>query len=246
MQKASLIAWTHFDSQEFFNATGFMSEGETGADLAEAAGRLCYLSWKRPNPETATLWGYIKNILKQRHYSVLEHGTATFLFQGVSRSLTHELIRHRHFSYSEVSQRFVNVEDADYVIPPALRKAYRAELASEIGTVQEESKYSYRKIVEYLIGISDGRKSMRKQAREAARSVLPNMMETKIVVTGNYRAWRHFLKVRGSIHADAEIRELAVKVATVLISHAPAVFQDVNIDIVDGFECVSVGESEDS
>lgn len=240
MQKASLIGWTHFDSHEFFNATGFMSEGETGADLAEAAGRLCYLSWNRPNPETATLWGYIRNILRQRHFSVLEHGTATFLFQGVSRSLTHELIRHRHFSYSEVSQRFVDVEDNSMVTPPAIRdhQVNRGILMD----VRDHARQAYSMLVENMS--PDGKN--RKKAREAARSVMPNMAETKIVVTGNYRAWRHFLKVRGSIHADAEIRELAVKVATVLISHVPAVFQDVNIDLVDGFECVSVGESEDS
>lgn len=239
-QKANLIAWTHFDSQEFFNLTGFRSEGETGADLAEAAGRLCYLSWRRPNPATATLWGYIKNILGQRHFSVLEHGTATFLFQGVSRSLTHELIRHRHFSYSEVSQRFVNVEDNPMIEPPAIRdhQVNRGILMD----VRDMTRMAYAMLVENLLAD----KPDRKKAREAARAVLPSMTETKIVVTGNYRAWRHFLKVRGSIHADAEIRELAVKVATVLISHAPAVFQDVNIDIVDGFECVSVGESEDS
>lgn len=238
VQKANLIAWTHFDSQEFFNLTGFMSEGETGADLAEAAGRLCYLSWNRPNPETATLWGYIRNILRQRHFSVLEHGTATFLFQGVSRSLTHELIRHRHFSYSEVSQRFVNVEDTDFVVPPA----GRGDDVGIFAYARDHAREVYAALVERFTDDGKGRK----QAREAARSVLPNMWETKIVVTGNYRAWRHFLNVRGSIHADAEIRELAVKVATVLISHVPAVFQDVNIDIVDGFECVSVGESEDS
>lgn len=240
MQKASLIGWTHFDSQEFFNLTGFMSEGETGADLAEAAGRLCYLSWHRPNPNTATLWGYIRNILRQRHFSVLEHGTATFLFQGVSRSLTHELIRHRHFSYSEVSQRFVDVEDNSMVTPPAIRdhQVNRGILMD----VRDHVRQAYSMLVENMS--PDGKN--RKKAREAARSVMPNMAETKIVVTGNYRAWRHFLRVRGSIHAEAEIRELAVKVATVLISHVPAVFQDVNIDIVDGFECVSVGESEDS
>src|SRR5678809_1358941 len=76
-------------------------------ELAEAAGRLCYLSWERPNPDTATNEGYLTNIIAQRHFSVLEHASASFYIDGFTRNFTHELIRHRHLSFSEVSQRYV-------------------------------------------------------------------------------------------------------------------------------------------
>src|SRR5690554_1935779 len=97
-------------------------DGTAVDTLVEFAGRSCYQSWKRPNPATATNEGYIANILKQGHFSVLEHASATFYVQGVSRALTHELIRHRHLSYSQLSQRFVNEgREDDLVLPPAAR-----------------------------------------------------------------------------------------------------------------------------
>ena len=76
------------------------TDADGGQALAEFAGRACYQSWNKPNPATATNAGYLRHILEVGHLSVLEHGTATFYLTGVSRSLTHELIRHRHFSYS--------------------------------------------------------------------------------------------------------------------------------------------------
>src|SRR5690554_342524 len=103
----------------------------TDADLlAEFAGRSCYQSFHKPNPKTEANQDYLRNILNQGHFSVLEHASATFYVTGVSRALTHELIRHRHLSYSELSQRFVNVEDAEVVIPPALRDRKSTRLNS--------------------------------------------------------------------------------------------------------------------
>jgi thymidylate synthase (FAD) len=229
---ATLIAWTIFDKQAFENATGFEADGYSGSDLAEAAGRLCYLSFNRPNAATATNQGYLANIIAQEHFSVLEHGTATFLFQGVSRNLTHELIRHRHFSYSEVSQRYVDVESFQVVQHPTIRGGID-EPTMRIQA--HHAKGVYRDLVSNLMAEED---LSRKQAREAARGVLPGNLETKIVVTGNYRAWRHFINKRGSLYADAEIRELAVEVAKILQAHAPNAFQDLRFFEVDGRECV--------
>lgn len=78
-------------------------------ELGEMAGRLCYKSWKRPNPVTANNKGYIGNIIAQQHFSVLEHASATFWISGVSRSLTHELVRHRHLSFSAEEDRSQHV-----------------------------------------------------------------------------------------------------------------------------------------
>lgn len=189
--------------------------------LAEFAGRNCYQAWERKNPKTQTNEGYLANILKQGHESVLEHASATFFVEGVSRSLTHELIRHRHLSFSELSQRYVNVETTDFVEPPAL-----ADNLSSVGYLYEaisESRKYYRRIVEALHGSG----LSRKQVREAARAVMPNATETKIVVSGNMRAWRDVLKKRYHVAADAEIREFATEVLRQLREIAPNTFQDI-------------------
>ncbi|MER7167245.1 FAD-dependent thymidylate synthase, partial [Micromonospora sp. NPDC000207] len=112
-----LIGWTHFNAPLMENLTGWSTDADGGQALAEAAGRACYQSWKKPNPATATNAGYLAHILEIGHLSVLEHGSVTFYFTGVSRSFTHELIRHRHFSYSQLSQRYVPERDAAMVEP---------------------------------------------------------------------------------------------------------------------------------
>src|SRR5918998_1525752 len=96
------------------------TDADGGGALAEFAGRACYQSWKKPNPVTATNAGYLRHILEVGHLSVLEHGSVTFYFTGVSRSFTHELIRHRHFSYSQLSQRYVPERDAAVVEPDVI------------------------------------------------------------------------------------------------------------------------------
>jgi thymidylate synthase (FAD) len=193
----------------------------TDADhLAEFAGRSCYQSFHKPNPATARNDAYLKNILEQGHFSVLEHSSATFYVTGVSRALTHELIRHRHLSYSELSQRFVDVESADYIEPPGFGK--EADAYNYLSDAVGQARHSYRRIVEALhnTGLT------RKQIREAARAAMPNAMETRIVVTGNMRAWRDMLFKRYSVHADAEIREFAAEILRQLKKIAPGQFQD--------------------
>ena len=100
--------------------SGHVTSHLTGEPLAEFAGRACYQSWTKPNPSTATNAGYLRHILEVGHLSVLEHGSVTFYLTGVSRSLTHELIRHRHFSYSQLSQRYVPGRDAAMVEPDVI------------------------------------------------------------------------------------------------------------------------------
>src|SRR5690606_20932523 len=112
--RPSGVRWVLGDMELDEDAT----ESET---LIEFAGRSCYQSFHKPNPKTRANADYIANIVAQGHHSVLEHASATFYIEGVSRALTHELIRHRHLSFSELSQRFVNVEDAEVVYPPAVR-----------------------------------------------------------------------------------------------------------------------------
>lgn len=214
---------------------GTKSEKDKHPDaLAEFAGRACYQSWSRPNPKTATNEGYMKHILEVGHESVLEHASATFYVEGVSRALTHELIRHRHLSYSELSQRFVNVEDADIVPPPAIDESWDDRIVwnsfgeyTKVGKEFTEANRAARRTYATLVSFLTEKGLPRKQAREAARAVLPNATETKIVVTGNMRAWRDMLKKRYHVAADAEIREFAGEILRQLREIAPNTFQDI-------------------
>lgn len=201
--------------------SGIKSEVTSQADrLAHFAGRSCYQAWNMPRESTANDMGYLANILKQGHYSVLEHATATFYIEGVSRNLTHELIRHRHASYSELSQRYVDISKLQLIVPPAMRKIPLIDrfVAGALGTYAVFYKTVMRKLEE------TGAKG--KKAREAARYFMPGGLETKIVVTGNHRAWRDMLHKRYSEHADAEIRELATELLRQLRLIAPATYQD--------------------
>ncbi len=228
---------------EFFPPADVDWSTDTGGGeaLAEFAGRACYQSWHKPNPATATNAGYLNHIMEVGHLSVLEHGTVTFYMTGMSRSLTHELIRHRHFSFSQLSQRYVPEKDAAMVEPDVI--AQDPELHEKFLAATRASLEAYTELQQALQDrFADEPKATlrRKQARQAARSVLPNATETRIVVTGNYRAWRHFVAMRASEHADVEIRWLAVECLRHLQKAAPNVFEDFEITTLrDGSEVAS-------
>lgn len=221
-----------------------------GEVVAEFAGRLCYLSFgedagleggHRTIPGRTTNEAYLANILRTKHGSVLEHAVWSLLLEGVSRSLTHELIRHRAgMGYSQLSQRYVDESRIGFVLPPEIEEG-----TPEFDTWREACEHSlaaYGKLLDQLtekVG-DDGPATMRKKrAREAARSVLPNAAETKIVATGNARAWRHFCEMRGSGSADKEIRRLTAVVLRLLRAEAPHIFGDMRlVPHVDGMEVV--------
>lgn len=201
------------------------AEGGTEPEqVIEFAGRACYQSFHRPTAKTDTIPKYIKNILGQGHESVLEHSSATFYIEGISRNLTHELIRHRHLNYSQLSQRFVNESGAEFVLPPAFNEHLDDTHIEGLDEATEASRDVYEYFVDYL---QEGKGLPRKQAREAARSILPGNTETKIVVTGNFRAWRDMLKKRLDPAADAEIRNLSEHILSGLLAVAPSVFEDI-------------------
>jgi thymidylate synthase (FAD) len=178
------------------------------------AGRACYQSFgDKAGRRSAE--DYLGHIIESQHYSVLEHSSVTFYIEGVSRSLTHELIRHRHLSFSQLSQRYVSVEDElGLVIPPA---DHPDDPYVQSGWIEygEQLQEDYAERLERFAHLPD------KQAREAARAILPNCTETKIVVTGNLRSWMEFLEKRDSPHADAEIQRLAKVIRGKLNELAP-------------------------
>lgn len=195
-------------------------------ELAEFSGRLCYEAWNRPNPATATNQSYVANILDHKHFSVLEHASATFLIEGVSRSLTHELVRHRHFSFSQVSQRYVSHADRAVVKPPAMNEAEWYE----VSVIRERSLEAYKNIVANM----RARGIDKKTANGAARAVLPEATSTSLVMTGNHRSWREFVDKRYSKYADVEIRNLAGQILAQLKKVAPNIYQD--LEVKDDFE----------
>jgi thymidylate synthase (FAD) len=207
----------------------WLGESTDGERLAEFAGRLCYMSQK--NPASRQTREYLENIKKQGHGSVLEHANYSLLLEGVSRSLTHELVRHRAgFAYSQLSQRYVDESEAHFVVPPAIigEEALEKEWRSQIDAAQK----SYVRLVEQLMeryGWVTDKVHRRKMAREAARGVLPNSTETKIVVTANARAWRTMLELRSSEGAELEIRRCAVSMLKLLSRETPAFFSDFEI-----------------
>ncbi len=209
---------------------GASSDGER---LAEFAGRICYMS--QHNPAQRATAEYLENIKKQGHGSVLEHAVYVLLVEGISRSCSHELVRHRAgFGYSQLSQRYVDESHAAFVVPPAIQGDAALEAEWERQVVDAQA--AYVRAVEGLIARYqwvDDKIHRRKMAREAARSVLPNATETKVVVSGNVRAWRTMLELRCGEGAELEIRRMAIACLRVLQAEAPAFFSDFEIYSAD-------------
>jgi thymidylate synthase (FAD) len=203
-----------------------------GEALAELAGRVCYMSYgkgRRTNRE------FIGHIVDVGHGSVLEHAVWSFMITGVSRSFTHELVRHRHFSYSQLSQRYVDESESEFVEPDVI--AEDPELHATWVESVNAARAAYDRLIaglERKFAAEPDRTLRRKMARQAARSVLPNATETKIFVTGNARALRHFVELRGSEHAEVEIRKVAVAMLEILRAESPSMFGDYELRPLPG------------
>ncbi|UXO93755.1 thymidylate synthase [Pseudanabaena phage Pan1] len=205
--------------------------------MIEFGGRHCYRSWAEGRDRHA----YIRNIIEMEHGSVLEHSSLNLAIQGVSRSLSHELVRHRvGVAISQESQRYVDAKDIKFVVPPLV--SYVAGGAFTVGTGGsidrfitecEIARAAYQRLqeslIEQLVAKSPNVKSLtmvKKRANEAARAHLPNAAETRFLWSPNMRLLRHFLWLRGGSGADLEIRRLAVLLLDIAKSKAPAIFAD--------------------
>ncbi|RLF30372.1 MAG: FAD-dependent thymidylate synthase [Thermoplasmata archaeon] len=211
-----------------------LSFTDDGGTICEAAGRLCYMSYgkgRKTNRE------YLEHILSVGHGSVLEHANWGVIIEGVSRSFTHELVRHRAgFAYSQLSQRYVDESKADFIEPDCIAETPEAhEVFQKAIKAAHEAYVELVKILAEKFKDEPDKTLRRKKARQAARSVLPNATETKIFVTANARAWRHFFEMRANEHADVEIRKVAVAIWEILSKEAPAIFGDYRkIKLSDG------------
>ncbi|MAO89587.1 MAG: thymidylate synthase (FAD) [Dehalococcoidia bacterium] len=208
---------------------------DESAAVVEISARMCYMSYGRGRKDIAD---FINNLLYRKDGSVLEHVNFGFVITGISRSLTHELIRHRAgFAYSQRSQRYVDESGASFVIPPALvNETFSNDKVNEVfNKAMENASTSYEELVNSLEesldeSLFEKKTDRRKAIRQAARSVLPNATETKLFVTANVRAWRHFIEMRSTPYADWEIRRMAIQILNLLVQEAPLLFGDFKIE----------------
>jgi thymidylate synthase (FAD) len=207
------------------------------AQLSKTAGQTCYASFgpKRTYNENASR--YFANQREGGHGSVLEHASFSFLCYGISRSNTHEIVRHRAgTAFSQLSQRFVSgrvlrfVERPEYRQHPALHKRFEERI--------DRAAQEYEELADELLALqadgderlaADARTDRRKRVQQTARSVLPNETETILVMTANVRAWRHTIEMRTDEHAESEIRDLFFRIFLCLREAEPVLFDDYEV-----------------
>lgn len=193
-----------------------------GEELIEFAGRNCYQSFS--NPSGRSNKDYIENLKGMRHYSVLEHANVTFNIEGVSRWFTHELVRHRHLSPSQLSLRYVDAADAEYVCPPLILS--EPDLVESwmdtINLMQTQMDVFAKEVRERFPD------EPKKRVNEAIRYLAPGSIATKIVMTGNFRAWRELVEKRWTSAADYEFKIVAGLIKDALQERYPYTFGDIH------------------
>lgn len=193
--------------------------------IIEKAGRVAHQSFNKETLDSHIK--FIRMLIKLGHTSVLEHAVASFKISGVSRSLTHQLVRHRIASYTQKSQRYVDESTFEYVTPDKIKEN---EAAFDIyNNFMNYCKETYKKLKEFGI------------PKEDARFVLPNATKTEIVITANLREFRHMISLRGSKEAQWEIRRMFIEILKILKEYAPTVFEDFIIEN-DYVRCLNVEE----
>jgi thymidylate synthase (FAD) len=183
-------------------------------NLIEDIGRTSYLSFNKRNGDRGEK--FIRMLIKKGHHSVLEHAGATFRVSGASRAFTHQLVRHRLCSFTQQSQRYVDESKFNYIEPQSIKSTEKAH--SIFVNFMDKAKEVYAELQE--LGINN----------EDARFVLPNAVESKIVITANFREWRHIIEIRGSPDAQWEIRKVVIEILRILKKYAPTVFEEFEID----------------
>ena len=182
--------------------------------LIEEAGRTCYLSMDRITEGSEA--NFIRRCIINGHHSILEHASASFRVLGASRAFTHQMVRHRLASFSQQSQRYVNEEEFNYIIPPSI--ADNGESKELYMQFMDNARKTYKKLRSMHI------------KKEDARFVLPNALESQIVISANFREWRHVFSLRLEKAAQWEIRNVCIQMLAILQKEAPSVFGDFIID----------------
>jgi len=190
---------------ELIAVTRYLKADGSPEALIERAGRVCYRSASRGDPAA-----FLRARLQEGHESIIEHAAATFEVSGISRACSHQLVRHRIASYSQESQRYIDMAAPEWVLPEAITEVPEARRTFE--ALLEEVQGAYQALRE---------QGLRK---EDARFVLPNATATRIIVTMNFRELRHFFKIRIAPEAQWEIRQMAILMLEAIAAHAPTIF----------------------
>ncbi len=182
----------------------------------ERAGRTCYKSEDRITADSARL--FAGKMREHGHHAMIEHAVASFRIV-TDRGITHEIVRHRIASFAQESTRYCNYSadkfenQCSFIEPPGLDETQRA--LWEKACLDAETSY----FAMLKAGCS----------AQIARSVLPTCLKTELVMTANFREWRHFIALRGTKAAHPQIRPLAFKIREILMQQAPSVFEDLNV-----------------
>jgi thymidylate synthase (FAD) len=249
-----LVAVPMFLPHPVYEIPPHFSEAE---QIIAVAGKVCYDSYGVDgNPVSS----HVRNLVRSGHHSVLEHAHFGLFLEGISRGCSHEIVRHRMFNYSQRSTRYTRENDAAIVLEPYLADIYRRGGFEQVAPDQWEGNGATTPdeqhllsgflrdcdaaLRRYVVTVASletmnpeqlSGRDLRKWCRGKARQLLPHALETRMVMTGNLRAWRHFLLMRTSRHAEPEIRRLAEAIWIVLKPLAPVVWEDLRPEVVAGF-----------
>lgn len=207
----------------------------TDIDMIENAARTCYKSEANNNGDKEKTEKFVKGLIKRGHEAMLEHSFLSVKFT-TDRGVSHEIVRNRLFSFAQESTRYCNYNNDDDIL---FVKPYWYDHASPNDKmIFEEHLEDVEKLYNYMIG--GGHKP------QAARAILPNCLKTEIVVSGNYREWRHFLKLRaanstGPAHPD--MNRLVCPLLIELHEKLPVIFDDVYEMMLDDKEAAKWVES---
>lgn len=207
------------------------------ASLCKFAGQLCYLSLGPGRTMNANADKYFENIKVSGHGSVLEHASFSFLLYGVSRSFTHELVRHRAgTAFSQLSQRYVDAKALRFVERPEYQES--SSLHQRFLDSIERASQEYSDRIDELLEMqksgevavsAESKTDRRKRVQQAARASLPNETEAPIVFSANARALRHVIEMRCSEHAESEMRGVFARVLLCVQALEPTLFGDYSL-----------------
>ncbi|WP_228282281.1 FAD-dependent thymidylate synthase [Rubrobacter tropicus] len=218
------------------------------SQLCKTAGQLCYASFGPRRTTNENAGAYFERLTSAGHGSVLEHASFSFVLYGISRSVTHELVRHRAgAAFSQISQRYVSGSVLRFVERPEYQED--EELHRLFEERADGAAAGYEEMAQRLLGrqgeghamlSADQKTDARKKVQQTARSLLPNETEAPMVFTGNVRALRHIIEMRADAHAESEIRGLALRLFLCLRTADPILFGDYELgDLPDGTVTVS-------
>lgn len=221
---------------------------QDGEKLIASAAKLCYspvgIDEIEKDLKEENVDSFLNMLMRLNHESPIEHISFTFGVEGVSRTLSHQIVRHRIASYSQQSQRYVKLEQFEYIIPPSIKEDEKAKTLF-LKAMEEDQKYYdeisdilYEKHLKTYLEEGKNEKEAKRQASkkaiEDARYVFPNACETKLVFTMNARSLINFFKLRTCNRAQWEIRNLAIQMLKEVKAVYPILFKNIGPGCIQG------------